>query len=1270
MPSVNLILPAGEAVVTGKQITFSSPCSNDGLNSILINGIEYALVDACRKPIGDVPEVFVQGALVSVVIDESNKLAYVQNAANNRYGSPIKQPIVDGVATLSLNTKYRVYAEVKHGVEADYFDCTVQLGSNVKSIVAITTLPSIEVADTYREYFDIEILSVSRNTGDSTEDTVIYEIGGVHNQYSYPVRVLSMPVPTTLLVTGATSIYSCPENMTGGASVTPDGDVTPGEDGGYYVPAVTDNEDGTVTFTFSASREGMPDINPVTVTIPKGKDGKSAYETYLDNGGFLTESAWLESLNGKDGKSAYDIAVDNGFVGDETDFMIALKGKDGGHYSPSIHTITENSFKISFTPSGSDMPVIEDVTITLPTAEDGDDGVGIESIVQTTTSNEDGGENVITITLTNGNKSTFKVKNGSKGGKGDAGKGISKVEKTSTSGLSDTYTITYTDGSTSTYTVMNGDKGDAGIGIKSILQTTTSSADGGENVVTVTLTDDTQNTFKFKNGSKGSAGRGISKVEKTGTVDHTDTYTITYTDSTTSTFTVVNGKDGTDGVGIKTVAQTTTSSTDGGENVITVTLTNGNTSTFKVKNGSKGSKGDAGNGIKSIAKTSTSGLVDTYTITFTDNTTTTFTVTNGKDGTNGAGEETPFIVLPSNLYAVVGHEFVLYYNNILGAMRPEDFAVTTEFPSGSTLPNREEPYIGAMFEWGLRIMPQEKHIGNHTLTIKVFSRRTWKVVATKSVTLVVSKEKTFSDKKVIFIGDSLTDARVYPAELERMTNNGIKSIGTLNKSIGFNGGMANLNTEGRSGACSYGYVNREVVCGNYTNPFYNPDETYTLTLDDKYSGEGIYASALPVDNSGSKSVISHHFDFAYYMANSGVEEPDAVFLNLGSNCGNRSSYKTAYMSFCAMVDRIRAYSATLPIFIHLWPPKSEAGSTDRKASGSVSGWVNKRTYFYEIIQFFIDKFDGDSRVILVPTYTMIDPVYDFKRQTIPVSARNTEQVTLGQSDGTHPDTSGYLHMADSYFNTMMAWLKSEDGGETETTYEVTNNLINVTNPNDTTSVKAGNAYTTTLTANTGYTLDTVTVTMEGSDGSDITVTDDGVISITSVTGNIVITATAVESEEPEEPTVVNLVDPSTANDNNKNTALFADEWVNGYKFSSSSFPGSTLSSSTGIITTDLIPVTMDSKLRIEGADISTAAKKNELRLVLFNADGTITYSSYYTPTSSTDNSVVDQTLLSEGVVLVTLKNLKSALAYPNLSYVRISCYCVSGNNSNLIVTTE
>lgn len=56
-----------------------------------------------------------------------------------------------------------------------------------------------------------------------------------------------------------------------------------------------------------------------------------------------------------------------------------------------------------------------------PGSGSGGDGVGIASVVQTTKSTEDDGNNVITVTLTNGVTSTFIVQNGSKGSKGDPG---------------------------------------------------------------------------------------------------------------------------------------------------------------------------------------------------------------------------------------------------------------------------------------------------------------------------------------------------------------------------------------------------------------------------------------------------------------------------------------------------------------------------------------------------------------------------------------------------------------------------------------------------------------------------------------------------------------------------------------------------------------------------------------------------------------------------------------------------------------------------------
>lgn len=79
------------------------------------------------------------------------------------------------------------------------------------------------------------------------------------------------------------------------------------------------------------------------------------------------------------------------------------------------------------------------------------------------------------------------------------------------------------------------------------------------------------------------------------------------------------------------------------------------------------------------------------------------------------------------------------------------------------------------------------------------------------------------------------------------------------------------------------------------------------------------------------------------------------------------------------------------------------------------------------------------------------------------------------------------------------------------TYTITNTLTNVTNSNTATSIAENETYTGTLTADTGYTIDTVTVSMGGVNVTDTVYTAaTGAISIPNVTGNVIITATATE----------------------------------------------------------------------------------------------------------------------------------------------------------------
>ena len=105
------------------------------------------------------------------------------------------------------------------------------------------------------------------------------------------------------------------------------------------------------------------------------------------------------------------------------------------------------------------------------------------------------------------------------------------------------------------------------------------------------------------------------------------------------------------------------------------------------------------------------------------------------------------------------------------------------------------------------------------------------------------------------------------------------------------------------------------------------------------------------------------------------------------------------------------------------------------------------------------------------------------------------------------DNAGYTHMRVSALNLDNTSVITKNKSE-NTTYTITNNLSNVTTNNNNTNIEAGQSYNATLSW-TGDTAPTVSITM---DGTDITseVYSNGVITITNVTGNIVITATIPE----------------------------------------------------------------------------------------------------------------------------------------------------------------
>ena len=170
----------------------------------------------------------------------------------------------------------------------------------------------------------------------------------------------------------------------------------------------------------------------------------------------------------------------------EYTFITDLSGATGMHGAPGVGISRVSLMDDQPSPLYKEYGVWSDQTpevllgtFNLPVGEDGqqgNDGVGIESIEQTTKSHEDDGVNVITVKLTDGKTSTFNVENGSKGSTGAQGPAG-----------------------------QDGKDGQDGVGIDDIT-IEQSTFDGQPNVVTVHLSDETTKTFNVYNGHTGATG--------------------------------------------------------------------------------------------------------------------------------------------------------------------------------------------------------------------------------------------------------------------------------------------------------------------------------------------------------------------------------------------------------------------------------------------------------------------------------------------------------------------------------------------------------------------------------------------------------------------------------------------------------------------------------------------------------------------------------------------------------------------------------------------
>lgn len=183
----------------------------------------------------------------------------------------------------------------------------------------------------------------------------------------------------------------------------------------FFIPNGENGQNGdpgfsptvTVTDISGGYRLTITDVNgKKTIDIPIGGSGSGG-----QNGVGITAIEQTVTSTVSGGVNEVTVSMSNG----ENAVFEVRNGERGFNGTSCTHTWNGSVLSISSASGTSSANLIG------PEGKQGiqgDQGVGITKVEQTTTSLEDGGINVVTVTLSNGQTFSFDVKNGSKGSHG------------------------------------------------------------------------------------------------------------------------------------------------------------------------------------------------------------------------------------------------------------------------------------------------------------------------------------------------------------------------------------------------------------------------------------------------------------------------------------------------------------------------------------------------------------------------------------------------------------------------------------------------------------------------------------------------------------------------------------------------------------------------------------------------------------------------------------------------------------------------------------
>lgn len=341
------------------------------------------------------------------------------------------------------------------------------------------------------------------------------------------------------------------------------------------------------------------------------------------------------------------------------------------------------------------------------------------------------------------------------------------------------------------------------------------------------------------------------------------------------------------------------------------------------------------------------------------------------------------LTLPPVVYATPDVEMSIYHDNIVLSEKPESYRFEFRCPLGTAETRR----------WTVK--PTDKDVGEHPIEITV-KDQAGQIIESGRLTLHISPRHAGEGNslRLLIVGDSLTNASMYPNEIAKMLakpgNPTWTMIGTHKPA----GTLPEVRHEGYGGwkwadfltkfAPQPAGVTAGPLAKKTTSPFIFPD-----------------ASQKPV------------FDLPrYFRENSDNQPPDVVTFLLGINdcfAANPDSPDDKITDVLAHAEKLiaefrrAAPNALLAIGLTTPPNARQAGFT-ANYKDKYPRWGWKRIQ-HRLVQRMLEKFGGREaeHIHLVPTELNLDPLDGY-----PVN------------NGVHPNPFGYSQIGHSFYS----WMKS------------------------------------------------------------------------------------------------------------------------------------------------------------------------------------------------------------------------------------------------------